>query len=502
MRRWTIAAVLFGVTVAAFAGSEIYLERKAVLAGVEERTRSLSRMIAAHGDASIRHAEKILQEIETRISDWDFEDPEKGRRVFEETRAAIHRVPAFSSAWVLDSAGVSRFDTWTYPASRIDASERPYFKAHLGAEDNGLIIVGGAQPGSVIGLDRFTISRAQRGPDGALRSVVVVAIYSHVFDTLYEQAAKWPDAQGGLYSLNGDILASLRKPPAASPEFIAAMASEVVETASGSAILTDSGRSRLVSWHRLASHPSLFASSSQTLATALAAWRLRSFIIAGIALTSIATFALFALMSARATRAQQQVLLQKVMLQEVHHRVKNALALVIGMVQLQQRKEVDQQIRDRLHEVSLRLQAVAETQDLLQSAQSMASTDVGDLLHRLCQRLNGEFGKVLTCEAESGIEVDTAQATTIAIIANELITNGLKHAGSTVSARCRKEHGFVQLSITSDGEPLPEDFDFQASPGFGLRMAKALTDGCGAQLLARNGATGVQFELKIPLDPR
>lgn len=188
------------------------------------------------------------------------------------------------------------------------------------------------------------------------------------------------------------------------------------------------------------------------------------------------------------------------MIREVHHRVKNALALVISMIHLQERKENNPEVREKLHDVSLRLHAVAEVQDLLQSAQTLASTDVGALLRRLTEGLDGEFGKTVHCGAEAGIMVDSDRATTIAIIANELITNGLKHAGSAVSVRCRAEGLDLVVDVLSDGGSLPADFTFQSSSGFGLRMAKAMADGSGGQLSAQNRATGVQFELKLPLE--
>lgn len=97
--------------------------------------------------------------------------------------------------------------------------------------------------------------------------------------------------------------------------------------------------------------------------------------------------------------------------------------------------------------------------------------------------------------------MDAGKATTIAVIANELITNGLKHAGSTVTASFRTEGNIMVLNVTSGGASLGEGFDFQSSVGFGLRMAKAMADGCGGELLARTSATGVQFELRLPRRP-
>jgi two-component sensor histidine kinase len=501
MRLWGVAAVLFGATVAAFGGSSVYMDRKATLTHVEDRTRSLSRMIAAHAEASIDHAVGVLDEIDAQISGWNFDDHASGRIIFDQTRAAIGRIPAFSSAWAVDAQGISRFDTWTYPAIPIESAERPYFKAHLASEDNELKIMGDPTPGSVTGQERFTISRAQRESDGTLRSVIVVAVYSFVFDALYEQAANWPDARGGLYSRSGDILARIRQPVRASPEFISAMERNVDSTATGSAILSDGGQLRLVSWHRLAAYPSLYATSSQTLTAALADWRLRSAITFGIILIAITLFGLFAFMSARTTQAKQRIVLQDTMIREVHHRVKNALALVVSMIRMQVRKEEDQPVQDKLNEVALRIQAVAETQDLLQSAHTLEATDVGVLLKRLCERLDEHFGKAVTCEVEMGIEVDASRATTIAIIANELITNGLKHAGSTVFVTCRTEGYAIVVNINSIGASLEEDFELQSSPGFGLRMARAMADASGGELLARTGTTGVEFELRLPLQP-
>lgn len=197
-RRWVIASVLFAMAVAAVCVTTSVFDRRNLLVAAEERTFALAQMIAAHADASISGAVRVLGEIEALTADGEYEDAEAGRDVFLRAREIVGGLPALSSAWIVDRDGMNRLDTWSYPPAPVSATDRPYWAAHRDSQSSEVFILGDESPGSLTGRRRFTISRARHDADGRLVSIAVVAVYSDLFDTLYEQAARWPGARGGL----------------------------------------------------------------------------------------------------------------------------------------------------------------------------------------------------------------------------------------------------------------------------------------------------------------
>lgn len=498
-RRWALATLMFAVATLIFGTTAAYLDRGAMLVGAEERTQSLSRMIAAHADASIAQARSVLDVIDARTTNWDFDNSEQGARIFVDLASALAPFPALASAWIVDAEGLSRFDTWSFPARPVVVTDRPYFQAHAARDGGDVLILGDEVPGSITGQPRFTVSRARRDDDGTLLSVTVVAIYTQVFDTLYEEAASWPGARGGLYSLNGEILARSRQPQRASAEFLARLGLIVEEEPAGTAILSDHGEARVVSWRRLANTPALFATSSQTVSAALAEWRRRTIGLGAISLAAIVLFALFARSSARAARAEEAARYHALAIKEVHHRVRNALALLIAMVRIQAREQSDSGPRAELTDLAERLQTVAEIETLLVGVEALDEVDVAGLLDRLAKRLDRTYGGAVRFTAEGETQaLDTSVATTIAIAANELITNALKHGGKTVSVAWRRNDESAELSVASDGPPLPPDFDVAAVQGFGLRMVQGMAAQDGGSLAAENIPGGTRFVVRWP----
>jgi hypothetical protein len=199
-RTLVVACAVFALVTGTLAVLTILEDRQDALRVVEERTGSMARMIVAHADTALDAAQNVITKVAPLVAAWDFED--NARAVNSSTSSAhqIEGTPMLSSAWVMDGKGISRLDTWTYPAKPIDGSSRPYFKAHLAGADDP-VIMGDDRPGTITGEQRFTYSRAVRKADGSLHAVLVVAIYRANFDTLYGEAANWPGASAGLQTL-------------------------------------------------------------------------------------------------------------------------------------------------------------------------------------------------------------------------------------------------------------------------------------------------------------
>ncbi|MGE5537051.1 MAG: sensor histidine kinase [Gemmatimonas sp.] len=499
-RAWGIATLVFAAVVGALVATWIVDDRAQALRNVEERTQSIARMIAAHADAAINDASLIVSSVEDDVARWDLRDPVAGRRIFERLRDLAAKTPVVSSAWVVDAGGTSRLDTWTFPARPIDATGRSYYQKHVAGAANP-VIAADTTPGTITGLPRFTLSKALRNPDGSIHAIIVVGIWSEVFDTLYNEVATWPEARAGLYA-SGEILARLRTQPQASDEFIGEVYRRVQSSDSGWAQVPDGEAMRLVSWQRAKTFPAVYGTSSQGVKAALAEWRIRSIAVGAAALVLIGLFALFAATNARAMQARQQALLNEAAAREAHHRVKNSLHLMVSLIGLQSRATTDTGTRRALEETATRIHAIADVHDLLQKGPEIGRIDVSALLQQLCAFVRFGYDGEVRFVSNAAPHLDAKQATSVGIIVNELITNAMKSARRVVAVSTGGDARHFAVEVADDGPGLPEKFDLRDRNSFGLRAAMLMVDSIGADLaVVRTGETGTTFRLTVPLRP-
>ncbi len=498
MRRIWLASAGFMLAMGALATVTIVRDRAAVLQTITERTDSVARLIMAHGEEAIENANKIVAALDGPVRAWDLSDPQEGRRLSASIGELLAGSPQISSVWVVDGRGISRLDSWTYPAKPIDATERPYFRAHLAGAPEP-VILGDSTPGAVTGKQRFTFSRSQRDPDGALHAVLVVGIYNGYFDRLYAKVASWPGARAGLYSFDGGVLGRLQSPQRASPEFIAEIEAGVRSSPGGSKIIAEPDGIRLASWQRSARYPSLYATSSQPVELALANWRQRSWALGlatGLAALGVSGLTFFAL---RASVARQAVRQQEILAREVHHRVKNSLQMAVSLLSLRARQAPEPSARDALVEASQQVSAIADVHELIQEAAALDRVDVCDLLRQLCTHLEDRPEKQLAFHSEMPLLIAAAPAVNLAIVSNELIANALKHARMRVWVDCSHEPDAFTLEVRDDGPGLPPGFAVGRNARFGLRMAAGIATQLGGTLTARSEGDVTTFSLRIPL---
>lgn len=119
------------------------------------------------------------------------------------------------------------------------------------------------------------------------------------------------------------------------------------------------------------------------------------------------------------------------LLHELGHRIRNNLAMATSLLLLQARTEASAEARAALERASSRIRAVADAHDHLAPVQHEDRVDMRDYLVKLCGHLREHLGGVrpiaLEVDADAAaLRTDTAIA--IGLIANELVTNALKHA--------------------------------------------------------------------------
>jgi PAS domain S-box-containing protein len=202
---------------------------------------------------------------------------------------------------------------------------------------------------------------------------------------------------------------------------------------------------------------------------------------------------------------------REVLLDEVHHRVKNNLQVITSLLGLQARSIKSLAIRKKFDESLSRIQAIGILHEILCQSASLAEVDFADYIRRLAEHLVRSYGS--SRHIRMHIQLDPLYchrdiASPCGLIVNELLSNAFKYAfpgGKSGVVRIeltREPEGRVQLLVGDNGVGFPPDLQWEASPTLGLRLVRALARQIEAGIeVERRGGTAfiIKFLDGLPI---
>lgn len=199
----------------------------------------------------------------------------------------------------------------------------------------------------------------------------------------------------------------------------------------------------------------------------------------------------------------------EVLLKEMNHRVKNSLAIVSSMLQLQASEVADEAVTQHLNEAAQRVLAVAKAHDQLSHGTDVERMDIGRYISTVCRDLDDSVPQcVIRTDAQTGIEIATDRAIATALVVNELIANAVKHmpAGRPdcqirVKVSAAAGQDALVISVRDEGDGLPADFNLARPKGLGMRIIQAFVGQLGGTLAVEARRPGTEFVVTIPRRP-
>lgn len=198
---------------------------------------------------------------------------------------------------------------------------------------------------------------------------------------------------------------------------------------------------------------------------------------------------------------------KEVLLQEVHHRVKNNLQVISSLINMQLRKLRDPASRDALDECRNRIYAIALIHQTLYQARDYARVPFSEYAKRLADNIlsaGPSQGSVqLHMDAES-IALVVGKAIPCGLILNELITNALKHAfpderRGTIRLHLRRADGDLEIEVADDGIGMSSSYDPATSGSLGLQLVWTLVEQLHGKLeIIRK--SGTAFRMRFPVE--
>jgi two-component sensor histidine kinase len=189
----------------------------------------------------------------------------------------------------------------------------------------------------------------------------------------------------------------------------------------------------------------------------------------------------------------------------MHHRVKNSLQLVQGLLLLQARGE-EAALAEKLRDAAGRIVSIAAVHQRLYEGGAEARQEVADHLAGLVGEIGRSVGgeRRVALEAAPGLTLPPEGIVPLGLLATELVTNALKHGRGTVTLRLAHGAGRAVLAVGDEGPGFPDGFDPAASRGLGMRVALAMARQLRGTLAVEAGAGGrvvVEFPTPSPSSP-
>ncbi|WP_377807828.1 PAS domain S-box protein [Azospirillum sp. A29] len=193
------------------------------------------------------------------------------------------------------------------------------------------------------------------------------------------------------------------------------------------------------------------------------------------------------------------------LLREVNHRVKNSLQLVSSLLTLQTLSLPDEGARVHFQDARSRIEAIARVHNRLYQADQFQTIEFGTYLNELCEDLARASGGDSMCDIvvrSDVIDLPIDHAAPLGLIANELITNAVKHRGNgaaRVTVTFRREGETLGLTVSDRGPGLPSNFDIRKSRSLGMRLISSLAGQIRASVDIDTTTQGTTFCIEFPV---
>ncbi len=173
---------------------------------------------------------------------------------------------------------------------------------------------------------------------------------------------------------------------------------------------------------------------------------------------------------------------KQILLQEIHHRVKNNLAVISGLLQLESFNTDNPELQKGLLESQRRIKSMALIHEKLYQSESLSDIAFDEYVQDLSISINqaldagNEIELVIDCDS---FQLNVNQAIPCALIINELLSNAYEHGvngkdDGQILLSIHKKNKRVSVSVKDNGSGMPEDFDPKHTSSMGFTIISTL----------------------------
>ena len=206
---------------------------------------------------------------------------------------------------------------------------------------------------------------------------------------------------------------------------------------------------------------------------------------------------------------------KEILLQEVNHRVKNNLQVILSLFALQGESTDDPERIAMLSEIRLRIQSMAMIHEKIYKSERLGQINfhqyVKDLTTEIFHTYSTSSGSVRLNLEVAPVSLEINRAVPFALILNELTSNALKYAFTakekgnlSISLNLEKDK-LLLLTVCDDGVGIPKKIQFSKTKTLGLRLVRVLTHQLNGKAELKENpyckkSRGTMFVFRFPLE--
>jgi PAS domain S-box-containing protein len=199
---------------------------------------------------------------------------------------------------------------------------------------------------------------------------------------------------------------------------------------------------------------------------------------------------------------------KEVLLREIHHRVKNNLQLISGLLDMTRMRSSDEATNSILTDMMLKIQTMAQIHTRLYESKQFGKISLTGQIRDQIAGLSNIYshkGHEISCEIKSQeVFLAVDQAIPCALVVNEILSNAYKHAfkgrkQGTIEISALQENGQIRITIRDDGIGIPGDFEVSRSNSLGLKLIRTLVQHQLKGSLTLKSQNGTEISMEFPV---
>ena len=200
---------------------------------------------------------------------------------------------------------------------------------------------------------------------------------------------------------------------------------------------------------------------------------------------------------------------KETLLEEVHHRVKNNMAVISSLLKLQADNAEDRHIKEALMESQNRIYAMSAVHETLHGSKNISEIDLKTYLNKIItsvfQTSSVNVDKIKLSYDIEEIPVSVNQASPLGLIINELISNSLKYAfpderKGEIHVSLKKPNKKLELTVMDNGIGISDELDCKNVCTLGLKLVYTLVENQLGGSIHNENKNGAKFIIKFNTD--
>ena len=199
---------------------------------------------------------------------------------------------------------------------------------------------------------------------------------------------------------------------------------------------------------------------------------------------------------------------KEILMNEIQHRVKNNLAQVHSLLELQEITSDNEEVADLLKISRSRIRTMALAHEELYNNNNYININLRDYVKRIAESTHRSYSygsdKVSLELDLDDLQLDISKVVPVGLMISEIIINAHKHAFNkakkgVITINTSVSDEYISLAISDNGSGMPKNYDIKNSNSLGMMLIEKFTEQIDSEMDIESNNKGTTFTFKIPV---